>query len=274
MVGYFATFFLAPRLGNRNYCRFLCPYGATFGLLNRVGLFRIDCDRETCTDGGLCDRVCDMGIPVLAIGRRHGRIKTNECMGCGRCITECPANILSFVDARNRIHPAAFHRPDTEGMERTFTGEECADCHLHGGDHRIGRRIARSGDHAASDPARERMAAVCGDGHSPCSVTTLFIAGERMIEIGRTKAREAATVVAAVYRDYGDREVRELAELYRLLPTMTDTHLRNLYHGVAHQSPDYQWWYGQPALDGDRLRIKAAATRIARRAALAGSDRP
>jgi len=106
MVGYFGTFFLSPLLGNRNYCRFLCPYGATFGLLNRVGLFRIDFNRETCTDCGLCDQVCDMGIPVLSLGRRYGRVKTAECMGCGRCVTECPAQSLAFVDARNLIQPA------------------------------------------------------------------------------------------------------------------------------------------------------------------------
>jgi len=34
-------------------------------------------------------------------------------------------------------------------------------------------------------------------------------------------------------------------------------HLRNVYLGAAHQSPDYQWWHGQPALDGDLLRIKS-----------------
>ena len=33
-------------------------------------------------------------------------------------------------------------------------------------------------------------------------------------------------------------------------------HLRNVYLGIGHQSPDYQWWHGQPALDGDLLRIK------------------
>jgi len=37
---------------------------------------------------------------------------------------------------------------------------------------------------------------------------------------------------------------------------------------------DYQWWYGQPALDGDLLRIKAAATRIARRAGVAEATPP
>jgi hypothetical protein len=30
------------------------------------------------------------------------------------------------------------------------------------------------------------------------------------------------------------------------------------------QSPDYQWWHGQPALDGDLLRIKGAVGELYR----------
>lgn len=51
---YFATMLLSPVLGNRGYCRYLCPYGATFGLLNRVGFYRIDYQAQTCTDCGTC----------------------------------------------------------------------------------------------------------------------------------------------------------------------------------------------------------------------------
>jgi glutamate synthase (NADPH) small chain len=38
-ITYFGSFFLAPLVGNRFYCRYLCAYGATFGLLNRIGFF-------------------------------------------------------------------------------------------------------------------------------------------------------------------------------------------------------------------------------------------
>ncbi|MBF0214407.1 MAG: 4Fe-4S binding protein [Magnetococcales bacterium] len=106
MVGlpYFITFLLTPWIGNRGYCRFLCPYGATFGLLNRIGQFRIDYDAKSCIECGLCVKVCDMNIPVWEMGKNHaGRIDTTECMGCGRCITECPTKSLSFYDIRNRF---------------------------------------------------------------------------------------------------------------------------------------------------------------------------
>jgi len=48
---------------------------------------------------------------------------------------------------------------------------------------------------------------------------------------------------------------------------MQSLHLKNLYLGIGHQSPDYQWWHGQPALDGDLLRIKGAVGELYRKSA-------
>jgi hypothetical protein len=45
---------------------------------------------------------------------------------------------------------------------------------------------------------------------------------------------------------------------------MQERHLNNLYLGIGHQSPDYQWWHGQPALDGDLLRIRGALDELDR----------
>lgn len=103
---YFLSLPLSPLLGNRSYCRFICPYGATFGVLNKIGFFRIRMDREKCADCGLCDRVCDMGIPVSAQGRESGGVQTiEECMGCARCVVSCPKNALEIRDVRNFFRP-------------------------------------------------------------------------------------------------------------------------------------------------------------------------
>ncbi len=104
---YFISLLLSPWIGNRGYCRFLCPYGAAFGLLNRIGPFRIDHRADTCTRCGRCTKVCDMAIPVWEMGVAHGgRVETTECMGCGRCVTECPTGSLAFRDARSWFWPA------------------------------------------------------------------------------------------------------------------------------------------------------------------------
>jgi hypothetical protein len=45
---------------------------------------------------------------------------------------------------------------------------------------------------------------------------------------------------------------------------MQSLHLKNPYYSIGHRSPDYQWWHGQPALDGDLLRIKGALGELRR----------
>src|SRR5512140_2140541 len=42
----------------RLFCNLLCPAGAILGLLSRFSLFKIVIDESTCTDCGLCEKVC------------------------------------------------------------------------------------------------------------------------------------------------------------------------------------------------------------------------
>ncbi len=101
-VTYFGSFFIAPIVGNRFYCRYLCPYGATFGLLNHAGFYGINMDTEKCIDCQRCEQVCDMGIPVWQQGKDSGRVTALEdCMGCARCVVSCPTDALEIRDVRN-----------------------------------------------------------------------------------------------------------------------------------------------------------------------------
>lgn len=70
---YFGSFFLVPLTGNRFYYRYLCPYGATFGLLNHAGFYGVEMDAQRCVDCRRCDQACDMGIPVWEQGKTSGR---------------------------------------------------------------------------------------------------------------------------------------------------------------------------------------------------------
>ncbi len=99
---YFGSFFIAPIVGNRFYCRYLCPYGATFGLLNHAGFYGINMDKDKCNDCQRCEQVCDMGIPVWRQGKQAGRVTAIEdCMGCARCVVACPTDALEITDVRN-----------------------------------------------------------------------------------------------------------------------------------------------------------------------------
>lgn len=105
-LSYFGTFFVMPITGNRFYCRYLCPYGATFGLLNHAGFYDIRLDRDKCNDCRRCEQVCDMGIPVWEQGKKFGRLTgIEDCMGCGRCVVACPTDALEIRDVRNLFRP-------------------------------------------------------------------------------------------------------------------------------------------------------------------------
>ena len=105
----------------------------------------------------------------------------------------------------------------------------------------------------ARDQARQQAASACGGCHSPRYATEQFAAAQRTQAIGDMKLREAEAAAAAAGKEL-NREA--LSRIEKLLATMRGEHLRDLRLGLAHQSPDYQWWLGQAALDGDLLRIK------------------
>jgi glutamate synthase (NADPH/NADH) small chain len=97
---YFTSFLFIPLTGNRNWCRWLCPYGQTFGVLNKVGFYRIKADKDKCISCGKCTKECDMGIPVQQLVETKGQVNVPDCVGCGRCVTNCPKGVLEFCDVR------------------------------------------------------------------------------------------------------------------------------------------------------------------------------
>ncbi|MCK5263266.1 MAG: hypothetical protein KAJ92_06240, partial [Gammaproteobacteria bacterium] len=68
----------------------------------------------------------------------------------------------------------------------------------------------------------------------------------------RKKVREADSLIQQAENEFSEQQLLP-AKQQRL---KMQQHLINVSLGAGHQSPDYQWWHGQPALDGDLLRIK------------------
>jgi len=136
----------------------------------------------------------------------------------------------------------------------------CSYCHMHKGNHNVSASVrvwsAMEGTDAAErERVQDAMRAVCQDCHSPRYITRLFDNGESMLDIGRMKVREAAGVLEQAESEFSATELAVAREHFMRMQSL---HLKNLYLGIGHQSPDYQWWHGQPALDGDLLRIKGA----------------
>ncbi len=88
---------LASVLIERPFCKYLCPLGAFYGLVQKVGFLRLRIDRTACISCGACKATCPMGVdPVENPG-------SCECIRCGKCVTSCPAQALAmgfFTPAR------------------------------------------------------------------------------------------------------------------------------------------------------------------------------
>ncbi len=105
------------------------------------------------------------------------------------------------------------------------------------------------------------MQLMCQHCHSPRLIRELAANGERMAELGKMKLREAAWIVASAKKEFPADRTVDIEALYK---TMQEKTFQALTLGIAHQSPDYQWWHGHPALDGKLLRIKGELTRLRR----------
>jgi hypothetical protein len=129
----------------------------------------------------------------------------------------------------------------------------CGYCHMHQNNHNVS--ITARYDLMSSIEAgkvQNKTREVCQDCHSPRYITQLFSNGEAMLEVARKKVREANVLIEQAEKIFSDAELGPAKKHRKKM----QQHFKNVHLGVGHQSPDYQWWHGQPALDGDLLRIK------------------
>jgi len=90
---------------DRFFCKYLCPMGATLGLMSKVSVLGVTRDAEACIDCKLCDRACPMNIAVS----EATTVRDAECISCSECVNACPAAGALHVTApgSRRLSPAA-----------------------------------------------------------------------------------------------------------------------------------------------------------------------
>ena len=87
----------------RGWCGHLCPVGAFYALVNRVGFIKISArGRERCSNCMDCYAVCPerpiLRGPVHGARRGHGPlIVAQECTNCGRCIDVCAEQVFEIT---------------------------------------------------------------------------------------------------------------------------------------------------------------------------------
>jgi polyferredoxin len=83
-------------LGSKGFCTYGCPYGAVFGLADRVAPGRIRVT-DACNGCGHCTAVCTSNVEVHREVLVHRRIVDPGCMKCLDCVSACPKDALYFA---------------------------------------------------------------------------------------------------------------------------------------------------------------------------------
>lgn len=94
----------------RPFCKYVCPLGAAYGLLNPVALYRLRLKEDKCIHCGACARACQMGLDPT----REKDLNHAECVRCGDCVNACPTDAISMGFWEKRAKDALL--PGKEGL--------------------------------------------------------------------------------------------------------------------------------------------------------------
>ena len=89
-LGILITVIVLSVLFYRPFCKWLCPLGAFYALMNKVSLFGMKVDKHKCVSCGKCAKACKMDVDVTKTPNH------TECIRCGMCIRACPTKAISF----------------------------------------------------------------------------------------------------------------------------------------------------------------------------------
>ena len=85
----------------RPFCQFICPFGFLSWIAERISLYRVKVNHDTCTKCGNCIRACPSDA---AKGRVEGKVFPADCFSCARCLNVCPvdATRYEFIGRRQK----------------------------------------------------------------------------------------------------------------------------------------------------------------------------
>ena len=72
----------------RFFCRYLCPLGAIFSIISKIGIVKINKPKNDCGKCRACTVNCSMGLNLYKVNGARG----GDCINCLKCTEVCPRN--------------------------------------------------------------------------------------------------------------------------------------------------------------------------------------
>ena len=100
----------------RPFCKWICPLGAIYSLMNKVSLLQIRVDESKCVKCGECAKACKMDVEVTK-SPNHA-----ECIRCGMCVRACSTRAVGY----HYGFGCAKKRDIASASEETTTQRRCS----------------------------------------------------------------------------------------------------------------------------------------------------
>jgi polyferredoxin len=91
----------------RPWCHLFCPFGLVGWLLEKVSIYKITVNYETCTACQACAKACPSTV-MDAILRRENIIP--DCFTCSSCLNVCPSHSVGFRSGKRVKPPEGFFK--------------------------------------------------------------------------------------------------------------------------------------------------------------------
>ncbi|MBT4287306.1 MAG: 4Fe-4S dicluster domain-containing protein [Deltaproteobacteria bacterium] len=85
----------------RPWCTMFCPFGLVSWFFEKLAIFKIKVNYDTCIECQSCARACPTTVMEVILKRETKTIP--DCFACAGCIDACPTDSIPFSSGKRKI---------------------------------------------------------------------------------------------------------------------------------------------------------------------------